>query len=301
MKDIFKEFKPSSWAINNRTSVFIITIIITLAGLMAYNSLPKENFPDISIPKIFVSTVYPGTSPKDMENLVSRPIEKQVKGINGVKKITSSSQQDYSTVTVEFNTDVKVDEAKRKVKDAVDKAKMDLPKDLPADPAIIEINFSDLPIMYVNISGDYDLNKLKKYADDAKDRFESMKEVSKVDMIGALDREFQIDVDMLKMQAASITMRDIEMAVAYENITIPAGAVKVDGISRSLNVSGEFKNIDEMKNLIVKSINGSPVYLKDIASVRDHFKVQESYARLDKKRNHLKYCQKKWRKSNSSL
>lgn len=283
MKDIFKEFKPSSWAINNRTSVFIITIIITLAGLMAYNSLPKENFPDISIPKIFVSTVYPGTSPKDMENLVSRPIEKQVKGINGVKKITSSSQQDYSTVTVEFNTDVKVDEAKRKVKDAVDKAKMDLPKDLPADPAIIEINFSDLPIMYVNISGDYDLNKLKKYADDAKDRFESMKEVSKVDMIGALDREFQIDVDMLKMQAASITMRDIEMAVAYENITIPAGAVKVDGISRSLNVSGEFKNIDEMKNLIVKSINGSPVYLKDIASVRDHFKVQESYARLDKK------------------
>jgi len=283
MKDIFKEFKLSSWAVDNRTSVFIITIIITLAGIWAYNNLPKENFPDISIPKIFVSTVYPGTSPKDMENLVSRPIEKQCKGINGVKKITSSSMQDYSTVTIEFNTDVEVDEAKRKVKDAVDKAKIDLPKDLPADPAIIEINFSDLPILYVNISGDYDLNRLKKFADDAKDRFESMKEVSKVDLIGALDREFQIEVDMLKMQAANISMRDIESAVAYENLTIPAGAVNVDGVRRSLNVSGEFKDVDEIRNLVINSINGGHVYLREIAEVRDHFKEQESYARLDKK------------------
>jgi multidrug efflux pump len=283
MKDIFKEFKLSSWAIDNRTSVFIITIIITITGLVAYNNLPKENFPDISIPKIFVSTVYPGTSPKDMENLVSRQIEKQCKGINGVKKITSASQQDYSTVTIEFNTDVKVDEAKRKVKDAVDKAKIDLPKDLPADPSIIEINFSDLPIMYVNISGDYDLNRLKKFADDAKDRIESMKEVSKVDLIGALDREIQIDVDMLKMQAANISMRDIENAVAYENLTIPAGAVKVDGVRRSLNVSGEFKDVDEIKNLVINSINGGHIYLREIANVSDHFKEQESYARLDKK------------------
>jgi len=283
MKDKFKEFWLSSWAIDNRTSVFIITIIITIAGLLAYNNLPKENFPDISIPKIFVSTVYPGTSPKDMENLVSRPIEKQCKGINGVKKITSSSQQDFSTVTIEFNTDVEVDEAKRKVKDAVDKAKIDLPKDLPADPAIIEINFSDLPILYVNISGDYDLNKLKKFADDAKDRFESMKEVSKVELIGALDREFQIEVDMLKMQSANVTMRDIENAVAFENTTIPAGAVKVDGVRRSLNVSGEFKDVEEIRNLVINSINGAPVYLRDIADVRDHYKEQESYARLDKK------------------
>ena len=176
MKDIFKEFKPSSWAINNKTSVFILTVIITLVGISSYNSLPKENFPDISLPNIYVSVVYPGTSPKDMENLVVRPIEKQCKGIAGVKKIKSTSVQDYCSVVIEFNSDVKIDDAKRKVKDAVDKARTDLPNDLPNEPDIQEINFSDLPIMYVNIAGNYDLNKLKKYADDAKDNLEGLKE-----------------------------------------------------------------------------------------------------------------------------
>src|SRR5262245_60274098 len=121
MKDVFKEFKPSSWAINNRTSIFILTVIITLLGISTYNSLPKENFPDISLTNIYVSVVYPGTSPKDMENLVVRPIEKQCKGISGVKKIKSNSLQDYANVIIEFNSDVEIEEAKRKVKDAVDK------------------------------------------------------------------------------------------------------------------------------------------------------------------------------------
>ncbi len=284
MKDIFKEFKPSSWAINNRTSVFILTIIITLAGISAYNSLPKENFPDISLPNIYVSVVYPGTSPKDMENLVVRPIEKQCKGIAGVKKIKSASVQDYANVVIEFNSDVKIDDAKRKVKDAVDKAKNDLPNDLPSDPDIQEINFADLPIMYVNISGNYDLQKLKTYADDAKDNLESLKEVRKVDMIGALDREIQINVDMLKMQVAQITMGDIERAVKYENMTVPGGSVRIsDGTRRSLSVSGEFTDVDQLKNIVINSIHGSPVYLKDIAEVVDSHKEQESFARLQHK------------------
>src|SRR5436190_8589421 len=119
MKDVLKEFKPSSWAINNRTSIFIVTIIVTLLGITAYNNLPKESFPDISMPNIYVSVVYPGTSPKDMENLVVRPIEKQCKGIAGVKKIKSNSMQDYANVIIEFNSDVKIEAAKIKVKDAV--------------------------------------------------------------------------------------------------------------------------------------------------------------------------------------
>ena len=163
---------------------------------MAYINIPKESFPDISLPNIYVSVVYPGTSPKDMENLVVRPIEKQCKGIAGVKRIKSNSLQDFANVVVEFNSDVKVEAAKQKVKDAVDKAKADLPTDLPNEPEIQEINFADLPIMYVNIAGDYDLNKLKQYADDAKDQLESLKEVRKVDVIGALEREIQINVDM---------------------------------------------------------------------------------------------------------
>ncbi|HMR46077.1 MAG TPA: efflux RND transporter permease subunit [Bacteroidia bacterium] len=284
MKDIFKEFKPSSWAIDNRTAIYIITVIITLTGIMSYINIPKESFPDISLPNIYVSVVYPGTSPKDMENLVVRHIEKECKGISGVKKIKSNALQDYCSIVVEFNSDVKIEEAKRKVKDAVDRARNELPQDLPNEPDIIEVNFSDLPIMAVNLSGDYDLAKLKRYADDAKDKIESLKEVKEVKLIGELEREIQINVDMLKLQSSGLTMSDIERAVKYENMTVPGGGVRMaDGTRRSLSVSGEFTNVDQIKNLVVNSINGAPIYLKDIAEVVDSYKEQESYARLNHK------------------
>jgi multidrug efflux pump len=243
-KEKKKEFKPSSWAIENRTAIFILTIILAFAGLSTYNSLPKESFPDISLPNIYVSVVYPGTSPKDMENLIVRHIEKECKGITGVKKIKSNSLQDYCNVIVEFQSDIKIDVAKQAVKDAVDRARKDLPQDLPDEPQVIDINFADLPVMYVNISGDYDLARLKKFADDAKEKLESMKEVKQVDMIGALEREIQVNVDMLRMQSAGLTMYDIYSAVGNENRTIPGGTVKMDEERRSLNVTGEFKNVD---------------------------------------------------------
>src|SRR5262245_3643333 len=194
MKDKIKEFKPSTWAINNRTAIFILTVVLVFAGISTYNNLPKESFPDISLPNIYVSVLYPGTYPKDMENLVVRPIEKECKSIAGVKKIKSNSLQDYCNVIVEFNSDVKIDVAKAKVKDAVDRAKSDLPQDLPNEPQIIDINFADLPVMYVNIAGNYDLKKLKEYADEAKEKLEAMREVKQVDMIGALEREIQVNV-----------------------------------------------------------------------------------------------------------
>src|SRR3954469_18119353 len=177
MEEQHKEFFLSSWVIKNRVATFAITIVLAIMGTMAYNALPKESFPDISLPNIYVSVLYPGTSPKDMENLIVRPIEKQCKSIAGLKKIKSNSLQDYCNVIVEFNSDVKIDEAKRGVKDAVDRARNDLPQNLPNDPQIQDINFADLPIMYVNIAGNYDLAKLKRFADDAKDMLESMKEV----------------------------------------------------------------------------------------------------------------------------
>jgi multidrug efflux pump len=282
MKDIFKEFKPSSWAIDNRTSIFVLTIIITLAGLMAYNSIPKEKFPDIQIPTIFVQTIYPGTSPSDMENLVTRHIEKQIKSISGVKKITSHSVQDYSSIIVEFNTDVSVDDARQKVKDAVDKSKPDLPNDLPNPPGVIDINFADFPILFVNLSGDFDLARLKKYADDVKDKLESMPEITRVDEVGALNREIQVNVDMYKMQAAQVTMRDIEMAVSSENLVISGGTVTIGNKQRSLTVSGQFTNMDHVKNLIIRSMGGATISLKDIADVKDTAADAASYARLNK-------------------
>jgi multidrug efflux pump len=281
MKDnINKEFKPSSWAIDNKTSIYIMTIIISFTGIMSYINLPKNKFPDIVIPTIYVSTIYAGTSPTDMENLVAKPIEKKIKAISGVKKLTSNSIQDFSNVVVEFNTDVNVDKAKQLVKDAVDKAKPDLPTDLTQEPNVQEVNFSDMPVLYINISGDFDLGTLKKYADDIKDRCEALKEITRVDIVGALDREIQVNVDKYKMEAADVTMRDIQMAIGYENKTISGGNIRMDNMKRSISVNGEFRSVNQIGDLIIRSASGATIYLKDIAEVKDSYKEKESYARL---------------------
>lgn len=280
MIDEHKEFKPSSWAIDNKTSIYVITVLLFVIGYFAYQSLPKENFPEITIPKIFVRTIYPGTSPQNMENLVTKQLEKQLKSTPGLKKITSNSYQDFSFITAEFNTNVDIKEAKQRVKDAVDKAKTDLPSNLPSQPDVIDINLSDLPILYLNISGDYDLKKLKDYADDLKDRVEGLKEISGVDIVGALEQEIQINVDLNRMTAAQISFTDIERAIGYENISASGGTIKVDGVRRTLNVKKEYPNALEIGNTIIKTPTGGSVYLKDIATVVDGFKEQESYARL---------------------
>jgi len=279
-KKPFKEFFATSWAIDNKTSIYILAIFITVLGMLSYYSLPKESFPEIVIPTVLVSAPYPGTSPEDMENLVTRPIEKQLKGLADVKEISSKSVQDFSIIIVEFNTDVEIPEAKQRVKDAVDKAKQDLPTNLPADPDVMEIDFAEFPIMYVNISGDYDLDQLKKYADIAQDKIESLKEITRVDIVGALEREIQVDVDMYKLQAASVTMGDLERAISSENLTISAGNISTDGMKRSLRVDGQFTSPKVIENIMLKASGGALIAVKDVATVRDGFKEQESFSRL---------------------
>lgn len=281
MKDKFKEFKPSSWVIDNRTAVYFITIFITLIGLLTYINLPKEQFPEIKLPQIIVQTVYPGTSPENMENLVTKPIEKQVKNLTGVKKVTSSSFQDYSVVIVEFNTDVKVEKAKQDVKDGVDKAKQDLPQNLPFQPEVKDIDLSELPILNVNVSGNYDLARLKKYADKVKDAIEGEKAIKRVDLVGAPEREIQINVDLFKMQAAGLTFDDIDRTVAMENISTTAGEVTMGNQKRVLSVKHEFRQAHEIGGVIVKNQQGKSIYLKDVATIIDTFVEQKSFAHLD--------------------
>ncbi len=280
-KNNFKEFFATSWAIDNKTSIYVLAVFITLLGISSYNSIPKEQFPEIVIPTILVNTPYLGTSPEDMENLVTRPIEKQLKGINGVKKITSNSLQDFSSIAIEFNTDVAVPDAKQRVKDAVDKSRTDLPNNLTTDPNVMDIDFSEIPIMYIQISGNYELDQLKKYADLAQDRIESLNEITRVDIVGALEREIQINVDMYKAQASSISLSDIGNAIASENLTISAGNITTFGMKRSIRIQGQFKDMDVIRNIVIKSGSGATVYLKDVAEVKDTFKEQESFSRLN--------------------
>src|SRR5688572_24298801 len=285
LRDKFKEFKPTSWAVDNRTVVYILAILITFYGMTKFLTMPKEQFPDIVVPTISVVTVYVGNSPSDIENLVTRPIEKQIKSISGAKvnKVNSVSQQDFSLITVEFGTDIEVDIAKQKVKDAVDKARTDLPNDLTSQPDVQEFAFSEMPIMYVNISGDYDPVKLKQFADRLQDRVEELKQITRADIVGAPEREIQVNVDPYKMQVAKISFMDIENAISRENRDISGGQVEVGTMERTLRVKGQFNTIQDMQNIVVKNIQGAPIYLRDLAEIKDTVKEKESYARLDGK------------------
>lgn len=282
----FKEFKPTSWAIDNRTAVYIIAILISVYGLMKFNTMPKEQFPDIVVPTISVTTVYVGNAPKDIENLVTRPIEKELKAISGAKvnKIQSTSQADYSLIVVEFDTDVKTDIAKQKVKDAIDKARSELPTDLTKEPDVQEFAFSEMPIMFVNVSGDYDGIKLKEYADKMQDHFEALSEVNRAEIVGAPEREIQVNVDPYKMTAARVSFMDIENAIARENNDITGGLIEVGNMKRTLKINGQFNTVEDMKNIVVRSsAQGASVYLRDIAELKDTIKERDSYARLDGK------------------
>jgi multidrug efflux pump len=279
----FKEFKPTSWAIDNKTSMYVLAVILSVFGLISYFTIPKEQIPEIKLTYVMISTVYPGTSPSDIENFVTRPIEKNMKSLEDVKEITSNSLQDFSTIIVEFNTGVDIAEAKQRVKDAVDKTKADLPSDLPADPTVMELDFSEFPIMNINLSGDYSLENLKTYADKMADRIEEIPEITRVDIVGALDREIQVDVDMYKMQAAMVTFRDIQNAIAYENMTISGGSIDMAGMSRSVRVVGEFSNVDVIRNINLISLSGAIVKLSDIAEIKDSHKKAESFSRLNGK------------------
>ena len=282
MKDIQKEFGPSSWAIENKTAIYVIVALITLMGIVSYFRLPKENFPDIAQSKVFVTTVYNGQSPQNIEMLVTRQLEKQLKSLKGLKKVTSNSAPNVSSITCEFNADVDIRNAKQDVKEAVDKAKQDLPQNDNnlQTSQITDINVADLPILYINISGNYDLKKLKEYADNLKDDIESMKEISKVDEIGALTPQIQINVDMDKMSAAQISYTDIINAIGYENIISSAGTITTGSIQRSIDIRQDFKSADEIAAMVIRNPTGKAVYLRDIADVKDGFADADSYARL---------------------
>ncbi|NBR37330.1 MAG: efflux RND transporter permease subunit, partial [Chitinophagales bacterium] len=282
----FKEFGPTSWSIDNRTAIYIIAMLISLFGYFRFINLPKEQFPDVVVPTISITTVYVGNSPKDIENLVTRPIEKQLKGISGAKvnKITSTSQTDYALIVVEFDTDVKTELAKQKVKDAVDKAKPNLPADLTSAPDVQEFSLSEIPIMFVNISGDFDGIKLKKYADKIQDRVEELPSVTRAEIVGAPEREIQVNVDPYRMTAAKISFMDIENAIVRENMDITGGQVEVGNMKRTLRIKGQFKEASDMQNIVVRSsARGASVYLRDVAQVIDTIKENESYARLNGK------------------
>jgi len=283
MEQKARSFGLTNLSLKNKTSVFILTALLTFFGLFSYKNMPKSLFPDIVMPTIMVKTVYPGNSPADIENLITRPIEKQIKSVKGIKNLSSNSVQDNSSIIVEFNTDIEVKTALQDVKDAVDKAKSDLPNDLDMDPMVMDIDFSEFPILNINLSGDYSLDDLKIYAEELQDQIESLSEISKVEITGLLDREITIKTDLHRIESNKISFRDIEDAIGFENVSIASGDILLGDSRRSVRTDAEFKSVKEIENIIVKREKGNIVYLKDIAEVVNGYEERESYARLNKK------------------
>ncbi len=282
-KEITRKFKPTYLALKNKTTIYIFTALVVFFGIFSYNQMPREAMPEIVVPYIFVQTVYPGNSPVDIENLCTRPIEKELKGLKGVKKVTSASYQDVSTIFVEFNTNVSIKQALQDTKDRVDKSISELPDDLPSDPYVTDFDLSEFPIMNVNISGDYSMRELKKFAEDLQDEFESYPEVSEANIRGVEEREIQINVDPYKLEAVDLSFEDVALAIQMENITMGAGQFTADQIRRTIRTEANYTNMDQIRNTIIKVNNGKPVYIRDVATVVDGYEEQQTIARLDDK------------------
>jgi len=276
-----REFKLTSWALKNRNTIFLLTLILIGFGFYSYRSLPKELFPDIVIPTIMVQTLYPGNPPLDIENLITRELEKEIESVDGIKKMTSLSSQDVSNIFVEFNTDVNIKDALQEVKDAVDKAKKELPDNLLEDPMVMDIDFSEFPILNINLSGDYSVNELKNYAEYLEEEIEAFTEISKIVITGITEREIKIHVDQHKLDAFELSFGDIESAVKNENVSMSGGELKTGKTTRSVRIEGEFTNTDQIKNIIVKHEDNNIVYLRDVADVNYSFEDPTSFARLN--------------------
>lgn len=281
-REFNKEFGLSSWAVNNRTTVLVIMFLVILGGFTSYQSMPRESYPEVITPEIYIGTPYPGNSPADIEKLITRPLEKEINTISGIDDLTSTSVQGFSTIMAKFDFDVTPSEALRKVKDAVDKAQADpnFPKDLPAEPNVFESNFAEMmPIMNINLSGDYSKEQLNEWAEMLEDRIENLPAISQVDIRGVPEKEVRISVDLHEIESRMISLNDIANAVQSENMTVSGGDVLMDGMRRTISVDGEFKTMEELRNIIVKQENLDIVYLRDVAEVDFTYKEAESFSR----------------------
>ncbi|CAA0143723.1 efflux RND transporter permease subunit [Tenacibaculum maritimum] len=283
-KQVDKEFGLSSWAINNKTTIYVMMVLILFLGISAFLSMPRENFPEIKGTKIYISSIYPGNTAEDIEKLITDPLEEKLKTVSNVIEITSTSQEDVSMVIVEFDENISVDQAKQKVKDEIDQKTSG--EDWPTfngakvEPNVFELSISEeMPILNINISGDYPVDKLKEFGEYLEDEIENLSEIKKVDIRGAEEKEVEVAVDIYKMMAAKVSFQDILNAINGGNLTMSAGNLIASGQRRTIRILGEIKVPQELQDFVVKSEKGNAIYLKDIAKVTFKDKDKTTYAR----------------------
>ena len=272
----------TAYALVHRITVYVFVVILVISGTYAYITLPREAAPDITIPVIIVNTPYIGASPQDVENLVTRPIEKELQSIEDIKVIRSGSVEGASSITVEFNPSVDIDNALQRVKDKVDLAKSELPNDAE-DPIVVEVNLSNIPMMLVALSGDYGLIRLKEIAKDLADEIETIPGILEVRITGGLEREVKVDVDPDRLVAYNLSIEDVIETIQRENLTLPGGGLDLGAYKYTVRVPGELETVAQIGDLLIEALNGRPIYIRDVAKVIYGFKDRANYARLNQK------------------
>jgi multidrug efflux pump len=283
-KKVDKEFGLSSWAINNKTTVYVVMIMIFFLGTSAYFNMPRESFPEIKETKIYISSLYPGNTAEDIEKLITTPLEDKLKTVSNLVHITSTSQEDYSMIIVEFDENISVDQAKQKVKDEIDgeTASEDWPvfNGAKVEPVAFDLSMSEeIPILNINISGDYPVYKLKEFGEYLETEIEDLVEIKQVDIRGAQEKEVEIAVDIYKMMAAKVSFNDIAQAINNGNATMSAGNFITSGQRRTIRIIGEITDPKELGNFVVKNENNNPIYLKNVADIQFKDKDKTTYAR----------------------
>ena len=283
-----KEYRLATWAIDNPTIIYVLIALFFTVGLASYFAMPREEFPEVVETKIYVSTVYPGNTAEDIERLVIDPLEDRIKNISNVTKFTSTSQEDYGMIMVEFEESVTIAEAKVRVQNEVDveKASEDWPvfNGAKVEPNVFDLNIAESqPIMNVNLKGDYTTEQLKSYAEYLEDSIEDLPQIKEVDIRGAQDKEVEVAVDVYKMMASKVSFNDVLGAIANGNMTLSAGNMVSSGQRRTIRILGEIEDPSELENFVVKAENGS-VYLRDIAEVSFKEEERTTYARESQKR-----------------
>jgi CzcA family heavy metal efflux pump len=268
-------------ALARQPLVLVTLVLIVVAGLYSYVNLPREAAPDIQIPYIFVTTTYEGVAPEDMEKLVTIPLERKLKGLEGVEELTSQSDDGISTIAIKFLPSVDIDDALQKTRDKVDQALGDLPSDLEDDPVITEMNFSDMPIIQVVLSGPFSLKRLKVFAEELEDRFEAIPGVLDARIIGGLEREIHVEFDLDRVGAYNVPFTSMLQAVERGNVNMPGGSMDIGDMRYQVRVPEDFRNPAEIDSIVAFVRDGRPVYLRDVASIRDHYKDPTTRSRLN--------------------
>ena len=277
----WREFGLSSLAVNNRKTVYLIITIFLLGGISAYKNMPRESFPQIQVPEIYVNVPYPGNSPEIIADKIIKPFEKELNKLKGIEKITSTATQDFGILKIEFDFGITPKDAKRAVEEALSDARSSktFAQDLPVEPTIQEIDVNEFPIININLSGEYPVDILKEKADLIKDRLESISEINAVEIRGVQEKKVKIEIRKFDAEANRVSFGDIESAIQSENTTIGAGNLKIDGIDNFILIEGKFKDFRDFNSLVVKHEENDNVYLRDVANVSFSDSDTTSYAR----------------------